>query len=114
MDEKGFTLLEQSILDWIARKTSDSALRSQIENAVPIHREYTGVGWLVDIEVPEPRTRLEANVKNPIDGPCIRSPQIEHRGGSIVFHEHGVITLLELYSYGDRFEKELIRYELYD
>lgn len=113
MDGNRFTALEKSILDWIARTSSDPALKSQINKAIPTNREYTGVGWFVDLEVPQPSTPLDATFKGPINGPMVQSPQIEHSAGSILFHENGFITLLEMYALGDRFEKELSQYELY-
>lgn len=113
MDLAKFTLLEKSILDWISEKYPDPALRSQINKAIVTKREYTGVGWFVDLEIPEPRMLLDSKLISPINGPYIRSPQIEHDGGSILFHENGIIKLLELYANGDRFDKELSQYELF-
>ncbi len=108
-----FTVLEKSILDWIIARNSDPALASQIKSARVAKREYTGAGWFIDLEVPEPRASLKPETTRPIDGPYIRSPQIDHGGGSILFHQNGVITTLEMYANGGRFDKELRHYELH-
>ena len=113
MDENRFTVLEKSIFQWIADRYSDSALRSQIEKAVVLKREYTGTGWFVDLEVPEPRTLLDSKLGSPIDGPNIRSPQIEGDGRAMLFHENGVIKLLEIYGNGSHFERDVSQYKLY-
>ena len=113
MRDSEFTALERSVLNWILERNPYPALVSQISKAAVTRREHTGVGWFVDLDIPEPRMLLSPEIKSPINGPFIRSPQIEHDGGTILFHKNGVISLLEMYANGGRFDKDLSQYELY-
>lgn len=113
MNESKCNDLEISILQWIADRTADPALRSQINTVIVIKREYTGTGWFIDLTVPDPVTPIDPTLNSPILGPCIRSPQIEADGESLLFHENGIIKQLEMYSRGGHFGEKLSEYKLY-
>lgn len=114
MSELQFSTLEIEILNWIKSKYQNPILTEQINNVAILKREYTGVGWFIDLQVSDSIKPFPTTFSNPIDGPFIRSLHIEYDGGSILFHDNGYITLLELYSNGGKFEKELSDYKLLD
>ena len=108
-----FNKLEREVLNWIKNHNKDKLLKNQIDSAKFIEREWTKVGYYVELEVEKIITKLELETKI-IDGPFIKSAGIENCGGSIIFVEDGFIKCIEMFSYGDRFDKEILNYELTD
>ena len=107
-----FTALEQDVLNWIAKHSTNPAVARQVATARPVAREYTGVGFFVDLEVDADLPRVSFGV-SPLD-PAIISPQLDCDGGSVLFFEGGLASMLELYANGDTFPEEVESWELRD
>lgn len=80
-----FTKLEKDILNWIKQQYMDNNLNLQIDNIKIIKREYTGHGFFIDFKIDKNLPKLDINkFKNPIDGPIIKSKDIDYDGQSII------------------------------
>jgi len=110
-----FTQLETDILKWYADKAEDKNLIKQLNTVKPKEREISEVGSFVDLKLPPSTKGEKCQVKNPINGPKIKSPHLKDGGSSLLFISNGLISVLEIFSDGDAtFPKELIDYELLD
>ena len=109
-----FNKLERDILDWISGSTESKELRQQIENASLLGREYTKVGFFLDLSVPPNAPKIAEHLQdiNPLPGPYIESDQLDFGGDSILFVNDGVIDTLEIFAYGTSFPKFLEKYVL--
>ncbi len=74
-------------------------------------REYTGVGFYVNFDVPEDAPRL-APFADPHSGPEITSRELEFGAGTLLWQEDGRASCLEIYAYGDGFPEALGEYKL--
>ncbi len=116
-----FTQLERDIFQWYKKHYKNEALNKQIDSAKFVRRWWTKVGYYVDFEVDKnlPKISIEDSKINswPIQGPLIESPQVEHGGDVILWsnrNDPGHINTIEMFCYGNRFDKELVTYELYE
>ncbi len=111
-----FSNLEIDIFNWVKHNYNNKELISQIESAKFKKREWTKTGYFIYFEVDKNLNKIDLiniNSKNwPIDGPIIKSSQIEFDGGSIIWGEDGFINCIEMYSFGDFFNENVINYEL--
>jgi hypothetical protein len=105
--------LEQSILEWFAHHTTDSALAKQCRGAKAIHREHTGSGLFVELAVAIDLPPLENDISPNLVDPVIKSPQLETGAGVILFAKEGRIALLEIYSFGGDMPEQFIEYTLH-
>ena len=106
-----FNQLERDVLAWIREHDPAKGLAAQIDKAVFRRREYTGVGFYVDFDVPEDTPGLEP-FAGPIDGPSIISSWLEAGAGTLLWHEDGRASCLEIFAYGDVFPEDLPEYRL--
>jgi len=102
--------LELAVLDWISENTSNRALKSQLKTATLKKRSWTKVGFHVDIAVD--RDCAEIDVKFPIQGPSIESPDIEHGGLSWLWGNLGYVDSIELVAYGSYFNEGIRQFTL--
>jgi len=105
-----FNRLEREVFKWFHSKYKDSVISRQLDTAKLTHREWTKVGFYVNFQV-------DRNLKKwdrpfPIDGPEIKSNDIEHGGGSLLWGEDGYLNCLELYAYGNFFREEVEEFEI--
>jgi hypothetical protein len=115
--KNGFNPLELAILQWIKRKQDNAILSGQIDNAEFKRREWTKAGYYIYFAVPNnPQIGklTDSPAHGPVHGPNIRSNQIQDGGGSILWAADGVIDCLELFAYGNSFEKEIFDFSLSD
>lgn len=105
-----FTPLERAVLAWIAEHTNDPSVVRQLAVARPVEREFTGAGSFTTLEVPADLPRVTYRVHP--GGPVIESPRLEYGGGSVLFFVDGLVSTLELYSYGDSFPEQLDSWRL--
>lgn len=105
-----FNQLERDILRWIKEHDPASGLAAQIDKAVFRSREYTGVGFYVNFEVPEDAPRLP--FAHPHSGPEIRSRELEFGAMTLLWQEDGRASCLEICAYGDGFPEAMGEYQL--
>lgn len=106
-----FTNVERGILDWMAERLPIPNLKEQIAVVVTTGREYTGVGAITSLSVPEPVPAIKCS--SPILGPVIEADGIEHGGTSNLFlDQSGKIVELELIASGDRFTEDSSSFKL--
>ena len=102
--------LEIDILNWIADRTSDSALKSQCQNAKIKSREYTKVGYFTNFRTDE--TAQKATLHQADIEPQIISPEVPNTAGCVLFLSNGYIKCLEIYTFGDNFPENIQTYTL--
>jgi hypothetical protein len=105
--------IEVDVLNWMRGKYDDPILNLQIDTLTVKNREYTKVGFFIDLLIPESIVLL-GNEVNKFDGPVIVSKDIEHDGGAILFVKDGYISTLELYANGSFFRNDVSEYKLID
>ena len=104
--------LEKKILDWFSRHYPD--LKQQIQSASIIKREYSGVGFFIYFNVDKnikDFQNISANSQR-INGPSILSDEIPQGGDSVLFFKDGYMDMLEFFSYGDSFPKNIKAFTL--
>ena len=116
MDGNPFTDLESAIVNWYISFYQDRALSEQLRSARIVKRQWTEVGWIVDLQVPKTAVLIIPNEQGdgkwPIEGPQIRSWSLPQDAGVILWGEQGLVNCLEMFSYGSVFPKELSQFEL--
>jgi hypothetical protein len=122
-----FNVLEKAILQWFVENYKDENLTAQIRAAKLKGRKWTRVGSYIELDIPmdarpvDPdKLRSKDPSKNstrkgwPIDGPEIRSEDIEHGGGSLLWGKGGQVTSIEMYAYGRFFRENITNFELHE
>lgn len=106
--------LENEIVNWLINKYPK--LKNQFAKAVIIKREYSGVGFFIHFKITPKIQKLSASDFNtsPIDGPMIKSPDLEYGGQAILFIKNGFIDMLEIYSFGISFPEYIKSFQLED
>ena len=105
---KNQTKLEKEILEWLINKAPE--LGEQIKQCTVSERRYSGAGFFFDLSVPKNIKPLE--IKGTIQGPEIKSKELSHGAGSILFLKDGYIDMLEVFTYADSFPEKLENFEL--
>jgi hypothetical protein len=77
-----FTPLERDVLDWIATRCDDAAIRAQLRDVEPVSREHTGAGAFLGLHVPGDVPFVPLR-KAPVD-PHIASPDLDDAGAGCV------------------------------
>jgi len=114
MDATGFNRLERAVLDAISEHYAIEGLSDQLTQAVLIKREWTKVGFYVEIGVPRslPRLTLPPDFGRSVNGPMIMSDDIHHDASTLVWVESGYCHMLEMFAYGDWFNEHVDSFEL--
>ena len=106
----GLNKLEEAVLNWVSEHTENSRLINQLSTAQLKEREWTKVGFHIQLEVDKDCESL--NEKFPITGPVIESKDIEHNGGLLIWGEDGCVSGLELFAYGSYFKESVSEFKL--
>jgi hypothetical protein len=110
---ESFTDLEQAVLDKLLAGDNPAldVLRTQAERSRVSNREFTGVGFWTDLEVPEdapaatPRDLTLGDVYATIHG-------LEHGAGFQLLIRGGRLSLLEGFTYDEPWPGEIAAFEL--
>ena len=109
-----YTNFERDLIEWIIEQLSEPTLATQLRAATVTSREYTGAGLFLRLDVPgSARQPLPPGLRSPISGPQIAASSIPNGAGTLLFHEDGIISLLEVYTYTDSLTAELSDYRLH-
>ena len=111
MEDNPLTDLESAIVNWYISFYQDRALTEQLRSVRIVEREWTEVGWYVNLEVPKTAASVIPNEQGdgkwPIEGPQIRSSSLPQDAGVILWGEQGLVNCIEMFAYGPEFPKEL-------
>ena len=99
------TKLEKAIFNWIAGR--NPSLAPRLKQVGVASREYTGVGYYVNLL----RERLDLD-RPPVDGPVIKSSQLDAGAGSMLWLSKGEPACLEIYAFGNNFPAVLYDFHL--
>ncbi|HUC02108.1 MAG TPA: hypothetical protein VMA75_04395 [Candidatus Paceibacterota bacterium] len=108
--------LEKAILQWFAQRYKDENLSVQINTAKLKERKWTKTGFYIKLDVSSDANLVDINKLRkkgwPLDGPEIKSQDIDDGGGSVLWGKDGRITQIELYAYGNSFKENVGKFEL--
>ena len=110
-----FNELEVAILEWFKFTYANAQLTEQIESAKFLRRDWTGVGFYIYIEIPRQLQPIHLDDFEghwPIDGPNLASDDIQYGGSSILWGTDGYIDCIEMYAYGEFFNKTVNEFKL--
>ena len=109
-----FSDLEKEVLNWVAKSSGDENLIEQIGHAQVKEREQSDDGIFIELTYPKEfkAKSLTTEVKNPIQGPGIKSTNLKHQGSSLVFVADGYASVLEIFSKDEAFPKEICNFNL--
>lgn len=103
--DSGFNNLEKAVLQWVIEHYKDPIVTAQIQTARLVHREWTKVGFWVQLEVSKDVTPIDDTDGLPINGPLIHSNDIDYAGLSLLWSNGGYINEIEMAAYGDFFNE---------
>ncbi|MBL8824353.1 MAG: hypothetical protein JNJ77_17330 [Planctomycetia bacterium] len=101
MNELTITPLENRVLQEILRGDSEvnRQLRNQLEHATIRERELTGVGFFLNFDVPK-HLSISDSLNRTIGNVHAEVTRLEHGMGFVLFITHGLIDVLEGFTYG--------------
>lgn len=102
--------LEKAVLNWVSESTGNPALSAQIATASLTKREWTKVGFHIDLAVDG--NCLPVDLSFPISGPEIESSVIENGACSLIWGANGYIKGIELSAYGSFFGEVVSQFSL--
>ena len=104
---EGLNALEQAVLDKLLSGDHPvlAALRAQAEKALLVRREYTGVGFFCDFEVPSDAPILKGDFHiGDVSGDL---QDLAHGAGFVLFIRDGRLDALEGFTYDEPWPKEI-------
>jgi hypothetical protein len=108
-----FTAFEHAVLCWFIDHATSKAVAEQLRASVPVSRNYTGVGLYLDLAISSTEVeRVPTDTPRPINGPEIAAPSLKAGAGCILWHDEGLVTCLEVYTYDDPMSGDLVAYTL--
>ena len=122
-DDKQLNALERAVLQWFIENYKDDSLTAQISAARLKERKWTKVGFYIELDVPHNLSLLDSskiidqkttlrkgekvNAIWPIDGPFLKSADIDAEGGVLLWGKDGYITTIEVYANGAFFNENV-------
>jgi hypothetical protein len=110
-----FTLLEKSVLERMLDKAGEQfeTLRRQLSLAVVSKREFSGVGFFTELALSN-----DAPVKRDIADMTVGDvgaelPGLEHGAGFVLFVRNGAISMLEGYTYDEKWPESTDGFKLF-
>jgi len=104
--------LDRQILDWIASRSDNAALREQLLHAQVTRRDYMRTGFFVYFEQSESTPKLNTMTR-PLC-PDISSPLLFDGAGTALFFRNGKLHYLEIYARGGFFPENIDEFKLLD
>jgi hypothetical protein len=98
---------EAAVLEWIATRCQDPALKQQLADVEIIERDYTGAGCFSTLKLATGAPVSEASYakRGPLDGPEYECPVVS--GGTLLWFNSGRADCLEIYIYSESFPADL-------
>ena len=105
----GLNEFEQQVLDKLLAGDHPAlvALRGQAERARVIRREYTGVGFFCDFDVPSDATPLPTQSDFHVGDVNASLDGLKHGAGFVIFVRNGRLAMLEGYTYEEPWPQEV-------
>ena len=111
-----FNRLELAILEWLRLTYPNSELSLQATSARFVKRNWTGVGFFVYLEVSKELKPIDFKDFSgywPIDGPHLKSDDIDKNGGAtLIWGEGGYMDCIEMYAHSGVFNEQVNNFEL--
>jgi hypothetical protein len=109
------TPLEKSVLEMLLDKPGGSfdTLRRQLSYATVSKREFSGVGFFTKFALPK-----DAQIKRDVPDMTLGDigaelPGVEHGAGFVLFIRGGVVTMLESYTYDEKWPESTDEFKLF-
>jgi hypothetical protein len=87
-------------------------LRAQVETLNVSEREFTGVGFYTELNVPETVTRISANATFKIGDVDAEIKGLKHGAGFLLYVEVGALAMLEGYTYDEKWPSQIESFSL--
>lgn len=112
MEEKNqFNDLEKSVILWFESNYGDTNLIAQLEAARLKKREWTRVGFYVELEIPKNIAPVSFPIFGqenfPLKGPNIKSDDIEFGATTLLWGKNGYIGFIEMAAFGSFFKEHI-------
>ena len=98
MTSESLNLFERAILDWVAERTSDTALSTQLQSATVKRRDYTRTGFFVYLLAEDQCENVGSTVRPKC--PHITISELMDGAGCNLFLRNGRLHYLEIYARG--------------
>jgi hypothetical protein len=98
MSSASLNLFERAILDWVAERTSDTALSTQLQSATVKRRDYTRTGFFVYLIAEDQCENVGSTVRPQC--PHITISELMDGAGCNLFLRNGRLHYLEIYARG--------------
>ena len=107
--------IQLEILAHIAARMNDRAFSAQMQAASVAGREFTDVGLYSALALSN-RDCLPALTSqgNPLRGPLIASPVLEHGASSLLWQRDGFLDCIEIVAFGNYYPQTEFDYSLSD
>jgi hypothetical protein len=105
----GLTTLEEQVLEMLLRGQDEvlDVLRQQVKDAQVSSREFTGVGFFTNFEVPAEVPRVRARPKFELGDVNGMADNVKHGLGFLLFVNDGALSMLEGYTYDEPWPDEI-------
>ena len=115
MNDATPTILEQEVLEMLlaGNNAQLEVLRYQLTKAHISNREFTGVGFITNFDVPSKAARLSKRERRTIRDVSASIQGIAQGAGFVLFVDDGVLNCLEGFAYGEELWPDKVeRFEL--
>ena len=112
---KEFNKLEKTIIAYFIAQHKNTVLAVQLASAKLVDREWTQVGFVVQFEVDQRIGKIDfsdSSFQVPLTGPEIKSDDIEHGAGTLLWENDGYADCIEMFCYGSEFKEHVHEFEL--
>jgi hypothetical protein len=109
-----FTALERAVVEMLLAGDLPAlyALRAQFTASRVAKREFTGVGFFTDFDVPASAPQVSANRSLEIGDVEASISGLQHGAGFVLFVRGGVLHTLEGYTYDEQWPAEISSFSL--
>jgi hypothetical protein len=112
-----FNEFETAIFAWFKQNYPKANLGPKLDSAKLTERQWTKVGFFVYFEVDRSLPWINLEKREGVfllDGPYIKSDDVDLGGSSILWGRDGYLNCLEIYAFGEYCYEEIKSFEFYD
>ena len=109
-----FEQFESDVMRRIIAENADisDVLTKQYQSAKVIGRDFTGVGFFTDFEIPDADLRLTSHSNLELGAVQVKLESLKFGAGFVLFIRDGLIQSLECYTYGEPWPENVNGYML--